>query len=128
MSMQPSSSNFTSSHFFVVHKSSLSIPHFPSFRQFISSAYDSLYEYNYLLKDSKIPIIDLPCLNPYTACSKPFSSILKSIKTLIHKPAKIVKEYVASTNHASSFYRLRMNTILQTQTNNTDTFFLLFCM
>ena len=60
--------------------------------------YDSMYEYTYLQEDSKIPITDLPCLNPYAAFSKPSSSILKFVKTIIHKPAKAVKEYVASTS------------------------------
>ena len=98
MSTQPSNSSSTSLDLPVVQKSSFSIPHSPSFRRSTSSAYDSLYEYTCLPEDSKILITDLPCLNPYTAVSKPTSSILKCMKTLIHKPTKVVKEYVASTS------------------------------
>ena len=99
MSTQLSNSSSTNSDLLVVQKSSFSIPPSSSFRRSTLSAYDSLYlyKYTYLPKDSKIPIIDLPYLNPYAAFSKPTSSILKSIKTLIQKPTKVVKEYVVAT-------------------------------
>ena len=43
----------------IVQKTSFSIPHSHSFRKSTSYALDSLYEYTYLLEDSKIPITDL---------------------------------------------------------------------
>ena len=98
MSTQPSSSTSNAPDLPVVQKSSFSITPSPSFRRSTSSAYDSLYEYTYLPEDNKIPITDLPCLNPYPAFSLPTSSILKYVKTLIQKPVKAVKEYVASTS------------------------------
>ena len=98
MSTQPSNSSSTNPELPVVQKSLFSIPPSPFFRRSTFSVYDSMYEHTYLPEDSKIPITDPPCLNPYTAFSKPSFYILKSVKTSIHKPTKAIKEYVASTS------------------------------
>ncbi|KAL4388578.1 hypothetical protein GQ457_09G008110 [Hibiscus cannabinus] len=51
----------------------------------------SLYEVEYT-EDQKIQPTTLPTVNPYLAYQKPSSSIIKSIKSLIHKAPKSVKE------------------------------------
>ncbi|KAL4319493.1 hypothetical protein GQ457_18G015440 [Hibiscus cannabinus] len=57
----------------------------------------SLYEVEYT-EDQKIQPTTLPTVNPYLAYQKPSSSIIKSIKSLIHKAPKSVKEYVQSSS------------------------------
>ena len=57
-----------------------------SSRRSTSSRFESLYEFNYLPEDSKIPLTDLPFLNPYDAFSKPSKSFSTSLRHLVSPP------------------------------------------
>ena len=70
----------------------------PSLRRSTTNKLDYLYEISYVPKDSKIPIIDFPIVNPYTIFNKPQSSLKKTIKYIYiyigPSQTSTVKEYV----------------------------------
>ena len=51
-----------------------------SLRTSIANRLDYLYEISHVPEDSKIPITDLPIVNPYTMFNKPQPSFKKTIK------------------------------------------------
>ncbi|KAK9000993.1 hypothetical protein V6N11_082787 [Hibiscus sabdariffa] len=68
----------------------------PKLRSYSSKKISSLYEVEYS-EDNKIQPTQLPVVNPYLAYQKSSTSIIRSIKSLIHAPSKSVKEYVQSS-------------------------------
>ncbi|KAK8568402.1 hypothetical protein V6N12_006955 [Hibiscus sabdariffa] len=68
----------------------------PKLRSYSSKKISSLYEVEYS-EDNKIQPTQLPVVNPYLAYQKSSTSIIRSIKSLIHTPSKSVKEYVQSS-------------------------------
>ncbi|KAK9020364.1 hypothetical protein V6N11_010388 [Hibiscus sabdariffa] len=68
----------------------------PKFKSHSSKKISSLYEVEYS-EENKIQPTQLPLVNPYLAYQKSSSSIIRSIKSLIHSPPKSVKEYVQSS-------------------------------
>ena len=55
-------------------------PSDPSLRRSTGNRLEYLYEISHVQEDSKIPITDLPIVNPYTIFNKPQSSFKKTIK------------------------------------------------
>ena len=69
-------------------------PFDPSLRKSTGNRLEYLYEISHVLEDSKIPITDLPIVNPYTIFNKPQFSFKKTIKIYIGPShPSIVKEY-----------------------------------
>ncbi|KAK8563661.1 hypothetical protein V6N12_035804 [Hibiscus sabdariffa] len=68
----------------------------PKPRSYSCKKISSLYEVEYS-EDNKIQPTQLPIVNPYLAYQKSSTSIIRSIKSLIHAPSKSVKEYVQSS-------------------------------
>ena len=69
-----------------------------SLRKSTANRLDYMYEISHVPKDSKIPIIDFPIVNPYTVFDKPQVSFRKSIKKLLgHSQSSTVKEYVQAS-------------------------------
>ncbi|KAL3614490.1 hypothetical protein CASFOL_041576 [Castilleja foliolosa] len=69
----------------------------PSFRKTTSNKIDYLYEVEYMSDNSKVPITELPLLNPYRAFTKPNTTFPKSIKQVFN-PTKIsAKEIVLAS-------------------------------
>ncbi|KAL4353393.1 hypothetical protein GQ457_06G039960 [Hibiscus cannabinus] len=62
-----------------------------------SQKISSLYEVEYS-EDNKIQPTQLPVVNPYLAYQKPPTSLIRSIKSLIHASPKGPKEYVQSSS------------------------------
>ncbi|KAK8590174.1 hypothetical protein V6N12_024556 [Hibiscus sabdariffa] len=75
----------------------------PKLRSYSSKKISSLYEVEYS-EDSKIQPTQLPVVNPYLAYQKSSTSIIRSIKSLIHAPSKSVKEYVQSSRLALNYH------------------------
>ena len=74
-------------------------PFDPSFRKSTGNRLEYLYEISHVQEDSKIPITDLPIVNPYTIFNKPQSSFKKTIKKKKISPShpSTVKEYVQAS-------------------------------
>ncbi|KAL4556804.1 hypothetical protein LXL04_034966 [Taraxacum kok-saghyz] len=65
------------------------------FRQSNASKIDQLYEIAYLSYELKIPISQLPIVNPYNVFNKPVTSFSKKVKKLIESTSnQQAKEYV----------------------------------
>ncbi|KAL4308338.1 hypothetical protein GQ457_01G014800 [Hibiscus cannabinus] len=65
--------------------------------QLKSQKISSLYEVEYS-EDNKIQPTQLPVINPYLAYQKPQTSLIRSIRSLIHTSPKGPKEYVQSSS------------------------------
>ncbi|GJR02267.1 putative zinc finger, CCHC-type containing protein [Tanacetum coccineum] len=73
-----------------------------SFRQSSASKIDQLYEISYVPDDSRIPVSEMPLVNPYQIFTKPTSSITKRVKQLIGSaPNKQIKEFVQTSKFDS---------------------------
>ncbi|KAL4561472.1 hypothetical protein LXL04_033638 [Taraxacum kok-saghyz] len=69
-----------------------------SFRQSSASKIDQLYEIAYLSDESKIPISQLPIVNPYNVFNKPVTRFSRKIKKLIGSTSnQQAKEYVQTS-------------------------------
>ncbi|KAK9047700.1 hypothetical protein V6N11_053536 [Hibiscus sabdariffa] len=68
----------------------------PKLKSHSSKKISSLYEVEYS-EDNKVQPTQLPVINPYLAYQKSSTSIIRSIKSLIHTQSKYVKEYVQSS-------------------------------
>ena len=69
-----------------------------------SSNLEYLYEFEYLPDDSKVPLTDLPFLNPYNAFVRPQTSVKKTVTQLFSTKRPIsVKEYVQASKFDQCF-------------------------
>ena len=75
----------------------LSLSRTPSLRKTSASKLDFLYEVNFISDENKITSEELPLINPYQAFAKPTNSVTHSIRSLIKRPSRNVKEYVQAT-------------------------------
>ncbi|GJZ18951.1 hypothetical protein Tco_0555541 [Tanacetum coccineum] len=67
-----------------------------------ASKIDQLYEISYVPDDSRIPVSEMPLVNPYQIFTKPTSSITKRVKQLIGSaPNKQIKEFVQTSKFDS---------------------------
>ncbi|KAL3638190.1 hypothetical protein CASFOL_017561 [Castilleja foliolosa] len=69
----------------------------PSFRKTTSSKIDYLYEVEYMSENSKVPITELPLLNPYRAFTKPNTTLPKSIKNVFNPTKTSAKELILAS-------------------------------
>ncbi|XP_023641348.1 uncharacterized protein LOC111831449 [Capsella rubella] len=69
----------------------------PSFRKSTSKKVDYLYEIEYMSDESKVPITQLPLLNPYKAFSKPSSTFPKAIRQVFVPNKHTAKELVLAS-------------------------------
>ena len=97
MTTNPETSSNTSTPSFSIIPIPLSLTHTPSLCRSSASKLDFLYEVNFLNDESKITSEDLPLINPYQAFVKPTTLVTCSIKFLIKRPSRNVKEYVLAT-------------------------------
>ncbi|ESQ51076.1 hypothetical protein EUTSA_v10022984mg, partial [Eutrema salsugineum] len=67
------------------------------FRKSTSSKIDYLYEIEYVSEDSKVPITQLPLLNPYKAFTKPNSSFPKVIKQVFGPSKHAARELILAS-------------------------------
>ncbi|GJS01530.1 putative zinc finger, CCHC-type containing protein [Tanacetum coccineum] len=73
-----------------------------SFRQSSASKIDQLYEISYVPDDSRIPVSEMPLVNPYQIFTKPTNSITKRVKQLIGSaPNKQIKEFIQTSKFDS---------------------------
>ncbi|XP_019087516.1 PREDICTED: uncharacterized protein LOC104724406 [Camelina sativa] len=78
-------------------ESSSSLSKTPSFRRSTSKKIDYLYEVEYVSDDSKVPITQLPLLNPYKAFTKPNSTFPKDIRQVFVPNKHNAKELVLAS-------------------------------
>ncbi|GJR09665.1 zinc finger, CCHC-type, viral movement protein [Tanacetum coccineum] len=72
------------------------------FCQSSASKIDQLYEISYVPDDSRIPVSEMPLVNPYQIFTKPTNSITKRVKQLIGSaPNKQIKEFVQTSKFDS---------------------------
>ncbi|ESQ50198.1 hypothetical protein EUTSA_v10002304mg, partial [Eutrema salsugineum] len=67
------------------------------FRKSTSSKIDYLYEIEYVSEDSKVPITQLPLLNPYKAFTKPNSTLPKVIKQVFGPSKHAARELILAS-------------------------------
>lgn len=67
---------------------------FTSLQRSNASKINSLYKISHLPDSKKIPIIDLPFVNPYLPYNKLSHSITKAVRSLISPSKSQIKEYV----------------------------------
>ncbi|KAL8228432.1 hypothetical protein R6Q57_016016 [Mikania cordata] len=71
-------------------------------RNITSSQRDQLYEVSYVPEDSKIPITNMPLVNPYNVFSKPSTSFSRKVRKLIGSSTNpYVKEFVQTSKFDS---------------------------
>ena len=69
-----------------------------------TSKLEYLYEFEHIPDEHKVPLTDLPLLNPYSTFLKPPSSFKTTVQKLIHTPRpSSVKEYIQASKFDQCF-------------------------